>query len=138
MKIRARVENSRDIHEVILQTDDAAHPITIPPKATGFGSSANGGELLLLALATCFCNDVYREASHRGVSVIGVEVSVEGDFGAEGEPGGNLVYDAHVTAKATEDEIRELMAHTDRVAEIHNTLRAGRSVTLKGAKATSA
>jgi len=43
-----------------VQTDNDFKPITIEPKATGYGSSINGGELLLLALATCFCNDIYR------------------------------------------------------------------------------
>ena len=58
MKISARVQNSHNIHHVILRTNDQSHPLTIPPKPTGFGSSVNGGELLLLALATCYCNDI--------------------------------------------------------------------------------
>lgn len=137
MKIRAQVQSSRGRHEVVLRTNDVAHAIAIPPKATGFGSSANGGELLLLALATCYCNDIYREASHRGMDVVAVEVSVDGEFGTEGEPGSSFVYNAHVTAKAAEGEIKELMAHTDRVAEIQNTLRAGTPVILGSMEPTS-
>ena len=60
MEIRARVENSYDEHRVTLSTNGNTHSITIPPKASGFGSSANGGELPFLALATCYCNDIYR------------------------------------------------------------------------------
>ncbi len=58
MKIAARVENREGIHHVTLATDGRTHSIEIPPKPTGFGSSANGGELLFLALATCYCNDL--------------------------------------------------------------------------------
>jgi uncharacterized OsmC-like protein len=86
--------------------------------------------LLFLALATCYCNDIYREAAKRGLRVESVEVEVEGDFGAEGEPAQNVTYRAKVAAQASEGEIRELMSHTDRVAEIQNTLRVGTPVTL--------
>ncbi len=130
MKISARVQNSAGLHQVRLQTNDNAHSISIPPKATGFGSSANGGELLFLALATCYCNDIYREAAKRNISVEQVEVEVNGDFGAEGEPARNITYHAKVTAQASEAEVRELMRQTDRVAEIQNTLRVTTPVTL--------
>ena len=123
MRINARVQNSRNDHQVILQTDDKIHSIVIPPKTSGFGSSANGGELLLLAVATCYCNDIYREAAKRNISVERVEVEVDGDFGAEGEPAKNVVYRAKVTAQASEEEIQELMRFTDTIAEIHNTFR---------------
>ena len=85
MRISARVQNSQGQHQVSLATNDTVHSLSIPPKPTGFGSSANGGELLFLALATCYCNDIYREAAKRGIEVVGVEVEVQGDFGAEGE-----------------------------------------------------
>jgi len=130
MKISAKVENSKDNHLVILQTNDKVHSIVIPPKSSGFGSSANGGELLFLALATCYCNDIYREAAKRNIKVERVEVNVEGDFGAEGEHAKNVKYQAKVSAQASEEEIREMLAFTDTVAEIQNTLRIGTSVLL--------
>jgi uncharacterized OsmC-like protein len=130
MKITAQVENSKDNHQVTLQTNDNVHSITIPPKSTGYGSSANGGELLFLALATCYCNDLYREAAKRKIKVERVEVNVEGDFGAEGEPAKNATYRSKVFAQASKDEIRELMRFTDTVAEIQNTLRVGTPVVL--------
>lgn len=113
-----------------LQTNDSVHSITIPPKSTGYGSSANGGELLFLALASCYCNDIYREAAKRNIQVERVEVNVEGDFGAEGEPAKNVTYSARVFANASEEEIRELMKFTDTVAEIQNTLRVANTVML--------
>lgn len=130
MKISASVLNSEGQHQVTLRTNENTHSLAIPPRATGFGSSANGGELLFLALATCYCNDIYREAAKRGLKVERVEVDVEGDFGAEGQPARNVTYRARVTAQAGEADIRELMRHTDRVAEIQNTLRLGTPVTL--------
>ena len=123
MRISARVQNGQGQHQVSLATNDTVHSLSIPPKPTGFGSSANGGELLFLALATCYCNDIYREAAKRGIEVVGVEVEVQGDFGAEGEPAQNVTYQAKVSAKASEADIRTLMQHTDQVAEIQNSLR---------------
>jgi uncharacterized OsmC-like protein len=135
MKISARVENSKDNHQVTLQTNDIVHSILIPPKPTGYGSSANGGELLFLALASCYCNDIYREAAQRNIRVERVEVQVDGDFGAAGDPATNVTYHAKVYAAASEDEIRELMKFTDTVAEIQNTLRSGTSVVLSNIEA---
>ena len=132
MKVSARVQNTQGQHHVTLGTNDNLHPLTIPPKPTGFGSSANGGELLFLALATCYCNDLYREAAKRGLRVEGVEVEVTGEFRAEGEPATNVTYRAKVAAQASDAEIRELMCQTDRVAEIQNTLRVETPVTLRG------
>ena len=130
MRISARVENSKGKHHVTLTTDNRVHSIHIPPKPTGYGSSTNGAELLFLALATCYCNDIYREAAKRGIEVKQVEVEVEGDFGSEGEAAKNVTYRAKVVAQASEEAIRELMHHTDQAAEIQNTLRAETPVRL--------
>jgi organic hydroperoxide reductase OsmC/OhrA len=130
VNIRARLENSSGKHQVTLTTNGATHSIDIPPRDSGFGSSANGGELLFLALATCYCNDIYREAARRGIKVEQVDVDVEGQFGAEGEPASEVTYRARVIAHATEAEIQDLMQHTDSLAEIQNTLRVQTPVTL--------
>jgi organic hydroperoxide reductase OsmC/OhrA len=137
MNVSARVTNSRGVNQVTLQTDNNTHAIDIPPRSTGLGSSANGAELLFLALATCYCNDIYREAARMGIEVHSVEVEVTGEFGGPGEAGTNIEYKARVTAAASDEQIRDLMAHTDTVAEIQNTLRAGTSVTLSGIEAVA-
>ncbi len=137
MKIKARVHNAADENHVTLSTDDRTHTLHIPTRPSGLGLGANGGELLCLALAACYCNDVYREAGLRGIRVEGVEVEAEAEFGAPGAPGTNVTYRTRITAHAGEEEIQALAHHTDTVAEIHNTLRAATPVTLSGAEAVS-
>jgi uncharacterized OsmC-like protein len=138
MKVNAKVTNSYNEHQITLATNGNSHSITIPPRPSGFGSSANGGELLLLALATCYCNDIYREAAKRGIKVEQVEVEVDGQFGGEGDPATNVTYRTRIVAHATEAEIEELGRQTDLVAEIQNTLRSQRPVTLESIEAVTA
>jgi organic hydroperoxide reductase OsmC/OhrA len=128
MRIAAHVTNRKEAHSVSLETDGLTRALEVPPKSGGFGSSANGGELLCLALATCFCNDIYREAAKRGIVVSRVDVEARAEFGSPGEAARSLHYRAQVHGHGTEQEIRELMLHTDRVAEIQNTLRKGTPV----------
>lgn len=130
MLMSATIRSGFNQHEVEVQTNGAVKQMNIAAKSTGYGSSVNGGELLLLSLATCFCNDIYREAAKRNISVDGVDVEVTGEFGAEGEPGFNFQYKAKVTSGAPQQVIDDLIAHTDQVAEIHNTLRRGLNITL--------
>jgi len=70
----------------------------IAPKTERNGSITNAGELLLLALATCYCNDTYREAANRGIKV--TQVEVEGESLAEGVPATMVNYRAKVAAHA--------------------------------------
>ena len=138
MIISAQVDNSHNSHQVTLSTGGKSHSIEIAPKAGGFGSSTNGGELLFLALATCYCNDIYREAASRNISVSRVVVQVDGEFdGLPGHPGENIVYQATVEAAASEEAILELIRHTDTVAEIQNTLRQVTGCKLGEIKAVS-
>lgn len=131
MDVEAQVGNEHERHMVTLTTNGATRSIAIAPRSDGLGSSANGGELLCLAIATCYCNDIYREAAKRNISVFRVEVSARAKFGQPGEPAMSLAYGAKVIARAPEPAIRELMFHTDRVAEIQNTLRQGMDVRLE-------
>jgi len=131
MRVKASVRNRPLSHEAVVSTNDAVKSLPIPPKDSGCGSSVNGGELLLLALATCYCNDVYREAARRGIAIDSIEVTAEADFPAEGRPAENIRYHARVASRASEREIRELLRHADEVAEIQRTIRAGVPIELE-------
>ena len=130
MKISASVESSFNQHKVVVKTNDTAQQLSVPLKSSGFGSAVNGGELLFLALATCFCNDIYREAAKKNMKITNVSVEASGEFGKEGEPGFNITYKARIEGDASDEELEELLRHTDRVAEIQNTIRVGREVVL--------
>ncbi len=129
MKFSAHIKNKANNHEVTLRVGDKEQSLPIEPKPTG-GSSVTGGELLFLALATCYCNDIYREAAKRNIKIESVEVDVEGGFETE-QPASNIVYRAKVKADASEAEIRDLMLYVDSTAEIQNTLRVGTPVKLE-------
>lgn len=130
MKCAATIRNNRNQNSILVSTNEADKKIDIPPKLSGYGSSINGGELLLLALATCFCNDLYREATKRNLKITEVEVSVTGDFESEGEAGSNFKYSVNIKSNESTVEIEKLVKHTDEIAEIHKTLRKGTSITL--------
>ncbi len=130
MNISARITNRQGEHTTTVRTNDRDQSLAIGPKPDGFGSSVNGGELLFLALATCYCNDIYREARKRKIEVVNVEVEVSGEFDGEGEPARTISYRASVDARAPREAIVDLMRHTDDVTEIQNTVRRGVPVVL--------
>jgi uncharacterized OsmC-like protein len=136
MEITARIINDAQRNDVQVSTNEVTKVLSIPSKAMGRGSSVNGGELLFLALATCFCNDIYREAAKRGLELRSVEVSVSGSFGAEGEPATGIRYEARVDTDAAPEAVRDLLVYVDEVAEVHNTLRKGVDLRLGGGQNT--
>jgi organic hydroperoxide reductase OsmC/OhrA len=125
MRITASVRNTVSDHRVSVSTADVSQDLSISAKATGRGSGVNGGEFLMLALATCFCNDIYREAARLSIPVDSVEVEARADFGAVGIAAKNISYRARVESSAPLADIEELLRQTDAVAEVQNTIRAG-------------
>jgi uncharacterized OsmC-like protein len=130
MKIVAAIKNSVQQNDIVIETDGNKKQIAIPAKSAGQGSSVNGGELLLLSLATCFCNDIYREAARRKINIKSVEVTVSGNFEKEGEPAYNISYKVNIQSNASQKEVAALINDVDKIAEVHNTLRKGVSVSL--------
>ena len=130
MKIVASVLNTGRGHRVTVTTADVSQDLAIGAKACGRGSSVNGGEFLMLALATCYCNDVFREAAWLNLPVDSVEVEAQADFDGIGLAAGNISYRARVVSSAPREVIEELLRRTDAVAEVHNTVRTGAVVTL--------
>jgi uncharacterized OsmC-like protein len=96
----------------------------------GLGLGFNGGELLLLAIGGCYSNDVFREAGRMGICVRSVQIEVSADWGGSPVRAQNVNMKVKVEADADEARINELIAHTDSVAEIPNSLRHGTEVRL--------
>jgi organic hydroperoxide reductase OsmC/OhrA len=131
MDIAATVRNTAGRHEALVRTGATTQPLAIAAKASGRGSAVNGGELLMLALATCYCNDLYREADRLGIAIDGVEVEASAEFVGVGLAASNIRYRATVSSTAPPERIAMLLRETDAVAEIHNTVRAGVPVVLE-------
>lgn len=130
MRISARVKNAGNTHETSVSTDASSRSLPIPAKADGNGSAVNGGEFLMAALATCYCNDLYREAQRMGIALAGVEVEAVAEFADIGLAARDIRYRATVEASVPAEQIAQLIRETDAVAEIHNTIRAGVPVVL--------
>lgn len=128
MRITALVDNSPAAHRAEVDTDGSRQALAVPAKASGPGSGVNGGEFLMLALATCYCNDLYREARRLGIPIDGVQVEASAEFPGIGLAATDIRYRATVRSAAPAQDIARLLAETDAVAEVHNTLRAGCAV----------
>lgn len=128
MQISAVVRNAPEGHEVSVRTEDRSQHLAIPAGPGGRGSAINGGELLMLALATCYCNDLYREASRLGIPIDHVQVEATADFPGIGLAAVNIRYRARISSPADATVVADLLRRTDAVAEVHNTLRAGATV----------
>lgn len=125
MEISATVINAPGQHQVLVRTGSASQSLTVPPKSAGSGSAVNGGEFLMLALATCYCNDLYREAARLGLTLQQVEVEASAEFAGVGLAASNVRYRAKVKSPASDEAVAQLLRETDAVAEVHNTLRKG-------------
>lgn len=130
MQITATVKNAPDRHEVQVRTGATSQVLTVPPKGVGRGSAVNGGEFLMLALATCYCNDLHREAGRMQIDIDEVEVEATATFAGVGLAATDIRYRAWVRSPAPASALTELLRRTDSVAEVHNTLRAGVPVEL--------
>jgi putative redox protein len=106
-------------------------------QAGGIGLGFNGGELLLLAIGGCYCNDIFREASNRGMTIKSVQVDVRADWGGDPVRAQNVTYSTRIEAGASEVDILALIEQTDQVAEIPNSLRLATPVMLAKAQAIS-
>ncbi len=100
MQITAKVVSSSGTYEANVSTGESSQRLTIAPKSDGRGSSVNGGEFLMLALATCYCNDLDREAQRLGVSIESSEVEASAEFLGIGLAATNITYRAHIRSTA--------------------------------------
>lgn len=130
MEISAVLRNSGGDQKVTVRTESIERPLSIPAKDSGLGSGVNGGELLMLALATCYCNDLYREAARLGIRLDAVEVVATANFAGVGLAASDIRYWAKVSSPADAATVADLLQQTDAVAEVHNTVRTGVPVVL--------
>lgn len=131
MLISAHVTHTASDHRVSLATAGHAKTLSVPARSDGPGSSVNGGEFLMLALATCYCNDLHREAKRLNIRLDAVEVEASAEFEGVGLAATRIRYRARVSSNADAQQIARLLRETDAVAEVHNTIRSGASVTLQ-------
>jgi putative redox protein len=131
-----------DSYRVDLRTLDggpaalgSAGPLTLvtdrPVAAGGTGQGFSGGQLLYLAIAACYCNDLYREAAAQGIEVGQVAVTVDGDFPGRGAPSTPIVVDVELAGRAPREDLERLLELVDGLAEIPGSLRGGTEVTLR-------
>jgi organic hydroperoxide reductase OsmC/OhrA len=128
MEITAHLKNAHGAHRTVVSTDGKQQEVVVAARSSGAGSAVNGGEFLMLALATCYCNDLYREAARLGIVLDEVEVEAIAEFNGTGLAAENVRYRARVVSPASDAEVQALLERTDAVAEVHNTLRAGARV----------
>ena|SRR5438309_2122244 len=104
-----------------------------PVETGGGGRGFNGGQLLYLAVAGCISNDLFREAATRSIVLDKVVVRVVGDFQGDPATSTDIRYDVELSGHAAAEQLRELVQHVDRIAEIPNSLRRGTAVRLADA-----
>jgi putative redox protein len=102
-----------------------------PAAAGGGGLGFSGGQLMYMAIAACWSNDLYREAATMGIELDGVEITVDGDFPARGEGSTPITVDVVVRSSALEEHVRELIAEVERIAEIPRAIRDGAPIEIR-------
>lgn len=108
-----------------------------PEADGGRGLGFNGGELLLLAVGACYCNDLFREAAIRMITIKQVQIEVQGEWGGTPAVARQIEVSVTVEAETTQSEILELIHQTDQLAEVPNSLRLGIPVKLGLVRALS-
>jgi putative redox protein len=116
-----------------------AHSVVVdrPVEGGGEGLGFNGGELLHVAVAGCISNDLFREATARGLAISRVVVEVDGDFVGNPAVSSGIRYSVEVEGSSPEADLRALVDHVDAIAEIPNSLRRGTEVRLVATRVDS-
>lgn len=130
MHITAQINSSINKVSTLIKKDNETKSFILPPREEGFGSSVNGGELLLLALATCYCHTIYRGAKEMNLDIGEITVSVTGDFSDDVPKMQDFSFSVQVRSSATGQQLQELVGYADLHATIPNLLRKGRQIRL--------
>ena len=120
----------------------SAGPFTLvvdrAPEVGGRGLGFNGGQLLNLAVAACFSNDLFREAARLSIDLRRVRVTAHSEYGGTPVVSGPIEVELEIDGNAPTERLAELVSLVDRVAEIPNSLRQGTQVRLAGTKVNGA
>ena len=89
-----------------------------------------GGHLLHLAVAGCVYNDLFREAIARGITLSHVEVTADGGFDGDPCVSTGIEYHVHIEGDGSAEQLSDLLAYVERIAEIPSAIQAGGRVRL--------
>lgn len=79
-------------------------------------------------------NDLFREASARGINLTTVRVLVRGNFTGEPAVSEDVSYEVELAGHAPREQLEELVSHVDAIAEIPNSVRRGTPVRLSSVR----
>ncbi len=108
-----------------------------PKGVGGDGFGYSGGQVLVLAVGTCFYNNLYYAADERGIKIISVELEVTSGWTEEPKVSSGIIISAQVEAEASPNEIEELIHHANRVSVVSNSVRQGATVAMGSIQAIS-
>jgi hypothetical protein len=109
-------------------TDGWTVPHDWTPEGVVVEGEGNGAAVLHLSVALCVLNDTFRESQALGVPVEGVRVTADGGFDTESWVSRGITYAVELDSTASPDDLDQVLARVDEVAEIPRVLRAGTSV----------
>ena len=89
---------------------------------------------MYLAIGGCVCNDLFREASVRGINVTTVRVLVRGNFSGQPAVSEDVAYEVELAGDVPREQLEELVSHVDAIAEIPNSVRRGTPVKLSSVR----
>ncbi len=111
-----------------------------PTVLLGTNTAPNPVELVLSALTSCLAVGYVYNAAARGIKIVDLEFSIEGDLDLHGFLGMKedvrAGYDgvqvvAHISADAPEEQLRELSAHVQRTSPVLDILTNSVPVTVE-------
>jgi putative redox protein len=101
-----------------------------PEGVGGDGLGYSGGQVLVLAVGTCFYNNLYYAADERGINIRSVELEVSSGWTEEPKVSSGIVINAKVEADASPADIEELIHQANHVSTVSNSVRQGTTVSM--------
>lgn len=112
-----------------------AHVIDEPPHLLGDDTAPNPSEAVLASLGACLSVGMHANAIDRGITLTKLELTLEGDINVTAVWGvgdtdvnkrlgfTDIRVKAHLEGDASEEQLKELVAHADFWSPVANTLR---------------